>query len=113
MTLKKIIDEAYVKGCNIKEDLISEVFGNKKIKEFLNSDIFVAAISKVIQTRDEVSKVIRKNVHGVFEMMDVPTRREMDTLQRKLDHLEKSVDRVGKKIITVKSLKKIKNSKSS
>lgn len=111
MSLKHFLDEAFVKGKNIKEELLSDILSSRVLSEMFNNEMFVKAVSRVVQTKEEVSRVIRKNVKSVFELMDVPSRTDLFTLQRKIDHLEKLVDRVGKRAITVKSLKKLENVK--
>ncbi|MBI2339184.1 MAG: phasin family protein [Deltaproteobacteria bacterium] len=113
MSFKEFFDEALTKGEHIKNEIVSELTKSKLLREMLKSDHFARAVSGVVRTRDEVAKSIRKNVKAVFQIMAVPTRDDLAGLERKIDGLEKSLDRVAKKVITVKSLKKINLKKAA
>ena len=107
MNFKEFFDEALIKGEHIKDEILSELMKSKLLHEMLQSDHFARAVSTVIRTKDEVARSIQRNVKAVFQMMAVPTKDELAHLEHKLDTLEKSLDRVAKKMITVKSLNKI------
>lgn len=107
MTLKDFFDEALVKGESLKAELLSEIARSRLLRDFSQSDIFARAVSTVVKTKDEVSRFIRENVKTVMSVMDVPSRHELETLQRRLDQLDRTVEKVGKKAITIRSLKRI------
>ena len=113
MNFKEFFDEALTKGEHIKNEIVSELMKSKYLHEMLKSDRFAKAVSGVTHTKDEVAKSIRKNVKAVFQIMAVPTRDDLSHLERKIDGLEKSLDKVAKKVITVKSLKKINLKKAA
>lgn len=112
MNLKLLLGEALHKGENIKDELAKEVLNSKVLKEFLDSDLFVKAVSTAMKTKDELARVIRHNVKNAMQVMDIPSRQDLSSLERKLDQLEKTVDRVGKRAITVKSIKSIQTKKT-
>ncbi len=107
MDLKNFLDEAFNKGKNIKEEIVNEIFSSKMLSEVVNNDLFVKAVSKAIETKEEVTRVLRHNIQTVFKVMDVPSRSDLENLNRKIDHLEKSIDKVGKRSLTATSLRKI------
>jgi hypothetical protein len=113
MTLKNLLNEALSRGENLKDELVDEVLKSKVLQEIVQSDLFAKAVSTVLKTKDEVAKVIRQNVKNVLKVMDVPSRNDIVNLSHKLDHLEKMVDRAGKKAITVKSLRNISHKKAA
>lgn len=113
MNFKEFFDEALIKGEHIKDEILSELMKSKLLNEMIESDHFARAVSTVIRTKDEVAKSIRRNVQAVFQIMAVPTKDDLHRLERKLDTLDKSLDRVAKKVITVKSLKKINLKKAA
>ncbi|MBX7149028.1 hypothetical protein K1X76_08070 [bacterium] len=106
MNLKSFLDEALEKGETLKEEITSEILNSKVVHELLKSDMFVKALSRVMQTKEEVTKVIRDNVKNVLKIMDIPLRNEISSLEKKLFSIEKNVDHIGKKAIPVKSLKR-------
>lgn len=113
MTIRNLFDEAYVKGRHLKEEILSDMLNSRMLSEMVNNEFFAKALARVIQTKEEVTRAVRRNVQTVFHLMDVPQRHELSQLQRKLEHLEKAVDRVGKRAITIKSLRKIQTGKKA
>lgn len=112
MNIRQILEEALQKGEKIKQDVTAEILKNRLVHDLVSSDLVSMALSAVSSTRDGVTRVIRDNAKSVLRIMDLPSRNDLSSLQKKLDHLEKVVDRVGKKAITVKSLKKIQQRKN-
>lgn len=112
MNLKLLLEDALAKGENLKDELANELLNSKVLKDFLSSDLFAKAVSTAIKTKDELTRVVRQNVKHAMQVMDIPSRQDLSSLERKLDQLEKVVDRVGKKAITVKSIKSIQQKKA-
>ena len=111
MNWKDFLGEALVKGENLKDELVSDVLKSPLLKEILESELFVKAVTTALKTKQELTRAIRHNIKAVFQIMDVPSRHELLHLEKKLDHLEKVVDRVGKRAITVKSIKRLQRRK--
>lgn len=111
--LKNFLDEAFVRGKQVKEEVLSQLLQSKMLEEVARSDFFSKAVTRVIKTKEDVAKALKKNVEAVFQIMDIPSRNDFSHLEQKIEHLEKVIDRVGKKAITVKSLKKIQTSKQA
>ncbi len=112
MALKDLIEEAMTKGKDLKDDLLSELLHSKVVSDMAQSDLLMKGLTHILQTKEEVSHVLKKKMQHVFQLMDVPSRNDLSRIEQKLDHLEKTIDRVGKKAITVKSLKKIQTTKN-
>jgi hypothetical protein len=113
MKLKDFIDQAQRRGENLKEEILEDLFKAKFVKELLESDLFSKAITTVLKTRDEVAKVMRQNVQSVLTIMDLPSRNDVTALENKVAYLEKQIDRVSKKAITVKSMKSLSMKKAA
>ncbi len=110
MNFKYILDEAINRGEKIKQEVIAEILKSKTIQEIVMNKNFVKAVTRLIETKEEVKKVINKQVKTIFDMMDVPTQRDLLKIGKKLTKLESILNRVGRKTIPVKSLKKTKSS---
>lgn len=83
------------------------------LAEAINRGNGLKILNRFFQAKEEVSEAVKKNLKHVFELMDVPSRNDLTRLEHKIDHLEKIIDRVGKKAITVKSLRKIQTAKTT
>lgn len=114
MNLKTFIDEAINRGEKIKAEVLSELLQSKTIQEIVTNRNFINAISRMIETKDEVKKVIGRQVKMVFEMMDVPTKHDLSRIGGQVANLEKIVEKVGRSQIAIKVLpKKSTRSKAS
>lgn len=111
MNFKDFLSEALVKGEELKDELAGEVLKSKVLQDLVRSEIFTKAVTKVLQTKDEVEKVMKRHVKNVLSIMDVPSRSDIGSLEQKVHHLEKIIDRVGKSRLTVKSLKTLARKK--
>ncbi|MCP5463693.1 MAG: hypothetical protein H7A33_01580 [Deltaproteobacteria bacterium] len=113
MNLKAILDEALQKSEKVKEEVLKEVLKSKTIKEITANRNFVNAIARIIETKDDVKKVINKQVHNVFSVMDVPSQKDIKKIANKLSNLEDLIDILGSKTVRVSSLKKSKSKKTA
>lgn len=113
MTFNSFIEEALSRGETLRDEIRSELLRSKMVREIVNNEIFVKAVSKAVRTKDEVAQKLRQNVRTVLQLMDVPSRIDLERLGQKFDQLEKQINRIGKQTITVKSLHKIQERRTA
>lgn len=113
MKLKSIFDDALDRGEKLKTGLVNELFNSKTVQDLVSNSHFVSAVSRIIETKDEITRVIGKQVKTVFEMMDVPTRAELKRIGLDIGRIEKIIDKVGRNRIAVKVLTKSPKSKKA
>lgn len=113
MKLKSFFDDAIDRGEKLKSNLVNELFNSKTVQDLVSNSHFVNAVSRIIETKDEITRVIGKQVKNVFEMMDVPTRDELKRLGLDIGRIEKIIDKVGRNQIAVKVLSKTPKSKKT
>lgn len=114
MKWKQLLDEAFQKGEQVKEDLLVELVHSKMVNELLRSDKFARAVTTLMQTKEEVAKLIQKQVKHILQFIDIPDRGDIDALEHKLSRLSHELDRVnqrarvyaGKRALQKKSTKK-------
>lgn len=106
MDWKQLVERALVKGENLKDEFAQEILKSKVFKEFVKSDLFGKAVSSAIKTKEDVTKVVRDNIKSVLKIMDIPSRNDMNKIQRKITSLENQVSKIGKKSVKVTTLKK-------
>lgn len=111
MDFKLLLDEVIDRGERIKKDVLDELFKSKTVHDLVTSKSFVAAVSKILETKDEVKKVIGKQVKHIFDVMDVPTKAELRKLGQQIGRLESEIGRVDRKRLAIKALQKHKNVK--
>ena len=105
MNFKDLLDEALNRGEKLKDEILDEVENSTKIlKHLVSNPGFVNAVSRVIETTDEVKKVIQKQVKGLFQAMNVPSKSDFTKVGHKLAAIEKSIEHFGAKKIQIKKL---------
>ena len=109
MDLKNLIDEAIARGEKMKSDVLSEIFKSKAIQELVSSRKFVKAVTRIIETKEEVKRALNRQVSGIFEMMDVPTKDEVKKIGLQISRIEKEIEALGRKKIEVSTLKSKKS----
>lgn len=104
MNIKSFLDEAVQRGGRFKSEVVSELLSSKALQDIVTNKKFVRAISTVIQTKDEVKRVIQTQVKNLFHAMDVPSKEELLNVAKKLGQMEKLVERIGRSKIAVRFL---------
>lgn len=106
MSLKDILDEVKVRGEKMKDEVVDEIVKSKTLNQIVNNKNFVKAVGKIIETKDEVRKVIRDQVNNVFQALDIPSQDILKTLDRKMSQIETALEKVGAEKIPVTRIKK-------
>lgn len=108
MNLKAILDEAKSRGEKLKNEVIAELLKSKTLSEIVSNKHFITALTRVIQTKDEVKKTLNTQIKAILDVMDVPSKEDIMGIAGKLGSLEKIIDKVGRKTIGINILPKFK-----
>lgn len=106
MNFKDLLDEALARGEKLKDEILEELVKSKTLNRLVSNPNFASAVGRVIETTDEVKKVIQKQVKGLFQVMNVPSRQDLARVGHKISEMERSIERMGSKKIPVKRLSK-------
>jgi len=108
MNFKSLLDEAIERGERMKDEVLDELLKSKTLHEVVSNRNFIKAISRVIETKEEIKRTISKQVKSIFLVMDVPTKSEIAKIGNHIVKLENIISKLGEKKIPVKSLRKTK-----
>lgn len=64
------------------------------LADLMNNRRFLEVLTKVLRTKDEVTRVIRKNVQEVLRIMNIPSQKDLLKYAARVRNLEKELDRV-------------------
>ncbi|MBU0504575.1 MAG: hypothetical protein ABII18_06790 [bacterium] len=106
MNFKLLLDEAINRGEKIKTEVLAEVLKSKAIKEIVSNKNFISAVTRIIETKDEVKKVIDKQVKTIFDVMDVPTQKDMLNITKQLKKYEQLLSKFTGHKVSTKPVKK-------
>ncbi len=108
MNLKAILDEAKTRGEKLKNEVVAELLKSKTLSEIVSNKHFITALTRVIQTKDEVKKTLSTQIKAILDVMDVPSKEDILGIAGKLGSLEKIIDKVGRKTIGINILPKFR-----
>lgn len=106
MNFKNLLDEVLARGERLKDEVLEELLKSRTLQEVVANKNFIRAVSKVIESKDEVKKVIGKQVKSVFSLMDVPTKSEIAKISNQLIKIENVINKLGERAVPIHSLKK-------
>lgn len=113
MDIKSIFDEAISRGEKFKSEIVNEILSSRTLQDIVGNKNFIRAISTVIQTKDEVKRVISSQVKSIFNVMDVPSKDDLINVAKKISHMEKVIEKIGRSRIAVSILPQLSSKKAS
>jgi polyhydroxyalkanoate synthesis regulator phasin len=105
MNFKDLLDEVKVRGEKLKGEILDEIVNSKALAQIVSNKSFVQAVGRVIETKDEVKKVLQKQMKNLFQAMDVPTKNEFSKIGAKLSEMENSIEKLGIQKVAARSSK--------
>lgn len=109
MNFKDLLDEVKVRGEKLKGEILDEIVNSKALLQVVSNKNFVTAVSRVIETKDEVKKVIQKQMKNLFQAMDVPSKVDFSKIGQKLSEMESSIEKLGIAKVAARSNGKTKS----
>ena len=96
--LKEVIDDALARGERLKRDIVGQILKSATLNELVTNRRFTETVARVIQTKDEIGRSIKRNVQDVLRAMRIPSRHQIDAYERRVDQLEKKIDDFGRNL---------------
>ena len=111
MSIRTAMEEAFQRGEKIKEQILHDVMHSEAVGELMQNEYFLRSLSALMNTKYELKKAIRTNLKSVLKIFDLPTRDEINTMERKLHRLETEIDGIHRKVMTARLAKPAKSAK--
>lgn len=94
-----IIEKALLTGLGVlsitrekAEDVVNELIEKGEIKKEKQSELIDRLLEKGKETRGEIEKTVEKTIHNVLERMDIPSRSDIESLEKRIKKLEKKIE---------------------
>jgi uncharacterized protein Yka (UPF0111/DUF47 family) len=97
--LKEVIDDALARGEKLKRDIVGQILKSATLNELINNRRFAETIARVIQTKDEISRTIHRNVQDALRAMSIPSKQQISAYERRVEQLERKIDSLGRRLI--------------
>lgn len=105
MSIRTAMEEAFQRGEKIKEQILHDVLNSEAVGDLMQNEYFLRSLSALMNTKYELKKAIRTNLKSVLKIFDLPTRDEINTMERKLHRLETEIDGIHRKVMTTRLAK--------
>lgn len=100
MGIRTAMEEAFQRGEKIKEQIIQDVMNSQAMGDLLSNEYFLKSLGALMNTKYELKKALRTNLKSVLKIFDLPSRDEINTMERKLSRLETEIDGIHRKVMT-------------
>lgn len=97
--LKEVIEDALAKGERLKTDIVGQILKSATLNELLNNRKFAETIARVIQTKEGVTRTINRNVQEALKAMNIPSRQQISTYEKRIEGLERKIDSLGRSLM--------------
>lgn len=108
MSLRSAMEEALQRGEKIKDQVLSEVLSSEALNQLMQNELFLKSLTKILTTKHEIQQAMKKNMKVIFQALKVPTRDEINSLERKFNRLENEVGSLQRKTVSASLAKKKK-----
>ena len=100
MSIRTAMEEAFQRGEKIKDQVIDELINSQTINNLLSNELFINSLTKVLNTKYELKRAFKTNFRTMLKAFNVPTRDEINAMERKIHRLETELDGIHRKILT-------------
>jgi len=113
MSIRNAMEEAFNRGEKFKDQFFSEIMSSQAVNGLLQNELFLKSLTRVLNTKYEIKRALRTNLRGLLKAFNVPSRDEINSMERKIRRLETEIDGIHRKILTTRlSQSKAKKSAS-
>ncbi|MBI2083612.1 MAG: phasin family protein [Deltaproteobacteria bacterium] len=93
--LREVIEDALQRGERLKKDIVGQVLSSAALSELINNKKFTDTVAKIIETKDEIAKTLRRRVEDVLKMMRIPSCQDITSYHRRVEKLENQIEQIG------------------
>lgn len=102
MSLRSAMEEAFHRGEKIKDQFFNDMMNSPTVNHFLQNDLFLKSLTKLLNTKYELKRAFKTNFRTMLQVFNVPTRDEINSMERKIHRLENEIDGIHRKILTAR-----------
>lgn len=110
MNLKSFLEQARDKGEKIKNQVLDQVVHSSTLKDLLKNDQFINTVATVLEAKGQVEEFVNNQVENFYQAFEIPSKKEVESLHKKIHQLENEVETLHRKVVTQKLRQKVKPS---
>lgn len=102
MSLRSAMEEAFHRGEKIKDQFLNDMMNSPTVNHFLQNELFLKSLTKLLNTKYELKRAFKTNFRTMLQVFNVPTRDEINSMERKIHRIENEIDGIHRKILTAR-----------
>lgn len=95
--LKEALEDALARGGQIRNEITKDLLNSQFVADLANNPRFINTVSAVIRSKDEVTRTIQKKVKEIMTVMNIPTRQQLRSYERRVAKLERDLDTITRR----------------
>ncbi len=99
---REVVEDAIARGERLKKDIVNQVLSSAALSDLVSSKKFADTVTRVIQTKDIITKVVHRTVVDALRVMRIPSKEQIETYEKRVKKLETQIDRLGRRILSKK-----------
>jgi len=97
--LREVIEDALQRGERLKKDIVKQVLSSVVLNDLVTNRHFMETVVKVLQTKEVIGRLLKKNIEEALKMMSVPSREQLESYQKRIARLEERIDHFNREMI--------------
>jgi hypothetical protein len=105
MGLQNFLAKSLERGEKMKAHLINHVLHSAIVNQLLKNEKFLNGVATVLNAKSGVENKVHRRVNCFLKYFEIPTREEIQNIERKIHRLENEMEGVHRRVLT-QSLRK-------
>jgi polyhydroxyalkanoate synthesis regulator phasin len=101
--LKEALEDALARGGQIRQEITKDLLSSQFVADLANSPRFINAVSAVIRSKEEVTRTLQKKIKEIMSVMNIPTRQQLRTYEKRVARLERELDAITRRAAKAKA----------
>ncbi|MBL7686036.1 MAG: hypothetical protein JNK65_08400 [Deltaproteobacteria bacterium] len=97
MNVQHFLEEAFERGEKMKSQVLEDVLNSKWVTELLKNERFLNAVMLVLNAKTAVEKQVQHRLNHLMKRMELPTRDEIRSMEKKILTLENEIETLQRK----------------
>lgn len=100
MSLHNFFEQALQRGERIKSQMLEDLMNSGMVNQLLKNEKFLNAVVALLNVKSSVEKKIHRNINFLMKMCEIPTRDEIQGMEKKIRHLETEIEGIHRRVLT-------------
>jgi len=100
MSVQSFLEQALQRGERIKSQMLEDLMNSGVVNQLLKNEKFLNGVVAVLNFKSGVEKKIHRNINFLMKLCEIPTRDEINGMEKKIRHLETEIESIHRRVLT-------------